>query len=161
MAIGFPFPVGTPRMLLDFLSHLVTENLNRIPPDPGLFEAEVSVERIAGAPVVVVSASVDPFRAAEWEERLQSAFDSLASAPPEGAFFELTRRRFRSGLLLDLAVPETLVRWIVREAALGSLPLPDPEIEVWRLTREGVAEAARAAGAPRILLYGPQGLTRP
>jgi hypothetical protein len=159
MAIAFPFPPGSPGFLLDFLAHLVIENLIRTPPDPGLFEADVSVERIRDAPVVVISASVDPFRAEEWEGRLRSAFDSLASAPPEGAFFELTRRRFRSRVLLDLAVPENLVRWIVREASLGRVPLADPEVELWRLEREGVAEAARAAGPPRSVLYGPQGLT--
>jgi len=158
IAIGFPFPQESPPLLLEFLAHLVGERLNRSPPDPGLFEADVTVERIRDAPVVLITASVDPFRADEWEDRLRSALDSIGSAPPEGAFFELTRRRFRSALVLELAAPENLVRWIAEEAALGRLPLPDPEGQMWQLERDSVSEAARAAGPPRTLLFGPQGL---
>jgi hypothetical protein len=161
IAQAFPFPPGTSPLLLDFLAHLAREDLNRSPPDPGLFESQVAVERVRGAPVIVVSASVDPFRASDWESRLAEAFDSIGAAPPTGAFFELTRRRFRSSLLLELAHPEHAVRWIARNAAIDIVPPPDPELEIWRLERDAVGEAARAAGPRRTLVYGPQGLGGP
>jgi hypothetical protein len=158
IAVAFPFPEGTSDFLLQFLSHLVRENVDRTPPDPGLYEVDVAVEQVRGTPVVVISASVDPFRAAEWEARLVGSLETLAQSPPEGSFFELTRRRFRSRLLLQLATPESLVRWIQLHQARGELPVPDPELAMWRLDRSAVAEAAAAAGPPRTLIYGPQGL---
>ncbi len=163
MTAAFPFRAGTPEVLLDFLAHLAFEHLNRTPPDPGLYESVVTVEQVRGAPVLVVSASVDPFRSSEWEDRLLGIFDQLADAPPVGAFFELTRRRFRSGLVMSLADPEGLVSWLALRLEPGPAPptLPDPELELWRLTPEGVAEAARGAGPPRLLVYGPQGLGGP
>lgn len=161
MAVAFPFPTGTPPLLLDFLAHLITEELNRTPPDPGLYGAQVWVERIRDAPVLVLSASVDPFEADLWEDRLDGALDRLGEAPPTGSFFELTRRRFRSNVFLELASPERMVQWMARQTALGHTPPSDPEVAMWQLEREAVAEAARAGGPPRVLVYGPQGLTNP
>ena len=158
MAMAFPFPEGSPPLLLDFLAHLVMENLNRTPPDPGLYEAWATVEQVRGAPVIVISASVDPFRSSEWESRLSGAFEVLGDSPPVGAFFELTRRRFRSRLIMEMAAPENVVVWTARRAELGWDRIEDPEHEIWRLTPESVADAARGAGPIRALLYGPQGL---
>lgn len=155
MAVSFPFPRGTPEFLLDFLGHLVLEGLNPSPPDPGLYGAEVSVLSLDGAPVLTVSAGVDPRIASRWEDRLTSALDSIAAEPPAGSFFELTRRRFRSELLLDRAVPENGVTWLVRRIAEDPGPVPDPAVDVWRLQRESVARAAATAGPPRTILYGP------
>ena len=160
MAMAFPFPEGSPPLMLDFLAHLVIENLNRSPPDPGLYESSVSVEQIRGAPVIVISASVDPFRSSEWETRLSGAFEVLGDSPPVGAFFELTRRRFRSRLIMEMAAPENVVIWTARRAELGWDRIGDPEQEIWLLTSEAVADAARGAGPLRTLLYGPQGLGR-
>jgi hypothetical protein len=158
IALAYPFPAGTPPMLLEFLGHLVMEDLNPTPPDPGLYETSVSVMRVGPAPVLVISASVDPRVTSTWETRLLAAMETLAESPPTGSFFELSRRRFRSALLLELAVPEARTRWLARQAALGGGEVADPELEVWRLDRDAVSEAARAAGSPRILLMGPESM---
>src|SRR5690606_18952645 len=161
IAQAFPFPAGTPPLLLQFLGHLASESLNRTPPDPGLFETETEVVVVGGAPGLRVSTSVDPFEAADWEGRRREAVVALGSAPPEGSFFDLTRRRLRSQVLLDLAAPESVVRWLAAEIAAGAEAPEDPEAQMWRLERDAVAEAARAAGPPRTLVFGPQGLTGP
>jgi hypothetical protein len=154
-----PFPVGTPPLLLDFLASLVLEALTPSPPDPGLYEAGVTALEIGGSPLLVVTASVDPRAGARWESRVSGAVGDLALAPPEGAFFELARRRFRSTVLLDLSIPENRSAWIARQVARGdSAELPDPVGDVWRISGPAVAALAANAGPARTLLFGPVGM---
>jgi hypothetical protein len=154
-----PFPVGTPPLLLDFLARLVLEALTPSPPDPGLYEAGVTTVEIGGSPVLVVTTSVDPRSGGRWETRVSEAVRDLALAPPEGAFFELARRRFRSTVLLDLSVPENRSAWIARQVARsGSAELPDPVGDVWRISGPAVAALASSAGPSRTLLFGPVGM---
>jgi hypothetical protein len=155
ISVAFPFPRGTPDLLLAFLGHLILEELTPTPPDPGLYEAGVEQLRLRDSPVVVVTASVDPRVAAEWEERLSRAFRELAEAPPAGAFFELARRRFRSELLLELALPERRARWLARRTATATDTSIDLTTGVWSLRRTEVGGAAAAAGPSRTILMGP------
>ncbi len=156
IAVAFPFPLGTSPVLLEFLAHLALEELTPSPPDPGLYEAEVSVEWVSRAPVLLVSASVDPRITTRWEDRLVGVMETLEVGAPTGAFFELTRRRFRSGLFLELSVPEARARWVTRQSVLEGGAVSSLEREVWSFDPEGVSEAAATAGPPRVLLFGPR-----
>ncbi len=156
ISVAFPFPPGTPTRLLDFLGHLLIEGLTPSPPDPGLFEAQVSQVVVRDAPVLVVTASVDPRATSRWEERLRGSLGQLAEEPPAGAFFELTRRRFRSSVLIESAIPENRSMWLAREVASEGDPAADLEALVWGLRRPAVSAAAAAAGPPRTILFGPQ-----
>ena len=156
ISVAFPFPQGTPELLLDFLGHLVIEDLTPSPPEPGLFDAQVSRIEIRGAPVLVVTATGDPRVTSRWEERLRGSVPELAVAPPEGMFFELARRRYRASLLLALAVPEDRARWLAQQVASGRDPSAKLDTAVWSLQRDGIAEVAGSAGSPRTILFGPR-----
>jgi len=158
MSVAYPFPAGTPSTLLHFLGHLVVEALSPTPPDPGLYEAATELLQVDGAPVLLISASVDPRITSSWESRLTRAIPELAGEPPVGAFFELSRRRFRSQLLLQLAPPERRTAWVAAELLRDPWGLIDLDLEVWRLDREAVSTVAGRAGSPRILLYGPESM---
>ena len=159
IAHAVPFPIGTEPLLLDFLAHLALEALTPSPPDPGLYEASVATMELGGSPVLVVTASVDPRAGTRWETRMTAVVRDLALAPPEGAFFELARRRFRSTVLLDLSVPENRAAWIARQLERGGTEeLPDPVRDVWRITGPGVSSLALSAGPARTLLFGPVGM---
>ena len=160
IAVAWPLPAGTPALLLDFLAHVVGEALNPSPPDPGLYRAEVQVERIGNSPVLLVNATVDPRVALRWEERIFQAMESVAQDPPQGAFFELTRRRYRASRLLEQAQPEARALWLTRaQVAEGEIPLLTHQM--WALTREGLQGLAQARGEPRTLLYGPARMMEP
>jgi hypothetical protein len=155
MAVAWPFPREAPRALLEFLARAIHEELLPSPPDPGLYGAEVAVETVSGTPVVMATATVDPRVTARWEERVLGVMSALADSPPTGAFFELLRRRFRNAVLLPLSDPERRSAWLARTLAReGSIP--DLHTQIWALSREGLAEAAAAAGPPRVLLMGPE-----
>jgi hypothetical protein len=160
IAVAWPLPAGTPAVLLDFLVHVVGEELNPSPPDPGLYRAEVRMERIGPSPVLLVNATVDPRVTLRWEDRILRALESVAQDPPRGAFFELTRRRYRASRLLEQALPEARALWLVRsQAEDGEVPLFTHSI--WGLTREGLQGLAQSRGEPRILLYGPARMMEP
>jgi hypothetical protein len=160
IAVAWPLPAGTPGVLLDFLVHIVAEGLNPSPPDPGLYRAEVRLDRLGPAPLLVVNATVDPRVTGRWEARILQALEIAAEDPPRGAFFELTRRRYRAERLLEQAHPEARARWLVRiRAAEGDVPRLTRQ--VWALTREGLQGVAGARGEPRILLYGPVRMMEP
>lgn len=160
IAVAWPLPAGTPAVLLDFLVHVVAEELNPTPPDPGLYRAEVRMERIGPSPVLLVNATVDPRVTLRWEERILRALESVAQDPPRGAFFELTRRRYRASRLLEQALPEARALWLVRaQAEEGEVPLFTHA--TWGLTREGLQGLGQSRGEPRILLFGPARMMEP
>ena len=160
IAVAWPLPAGTPAVLLDFLVHVVREELNPTPPDPGLYRAEVRMERMGPSPVLLVNATVDPRVTLRWEERILRALESVAQDPPRGAFFELTRRRYRASRLLEQALPEARALWLVRaQAEEGDVPLFTHAI--WGLTREGLQGLGQSRGEPRILLFGPARMMEP
>ena len=158
-AVAWPFPPGTPRTLLGFLALTLEESLVGSPPEPGLYGAETRVEILGDQPVLTLSVSADPRQAARWEERALQAMEGVVESPPEGSFFDLSRRRFRNQMLLDMAGPLERSRWLARTLAETG-DIPDPQAEIWRLTREGLSEAAAAAGPPRTLVLGPLDMVR-
>jgi hypothetical protein len=155
IAAAYPFPPGTSSVGLEFLGLLISEALNSSPPDPGLYEAGATIVQVRGAPVLVLSASVDPGVATRWEDRILGFLPTFAETPPEGALLDLSRRRFRSHLSFLLAAPETRVRWIVRQTALGTGSGGDLQGEIWRLDGPRLAQLAALAAPPRVLLMGP------
>jgi hypothetical protein len=154
IAVAWPFPAGSPRVLLDFLGRTLREAVVSDPPDPGFYAAEVEVYEVGGAPVLVFTATVDPRTALRWEARILASMERVAEAPPSGAFFDLGRRRYRNAVLLDLAVPELRAAWLVRQSAAHG-EAPDLQNQIWRISRDSLGGAAIGAGPPRILLFGP------
>jgi hypothetical protein len=155
IGIAWALPASTPWVLMDFMAHLIGESLNTTPPEPGLFRADVRIEMEGDRPTLVVLATVDPQATFRWEARILSAVAAMAEDPPQGAFFELARRRYRSARLMDQELPAQRAIWITeRGAREGSVP--SVRSEVWGLSREGLSALASARGEPRILLYGPR-----
>jgi hypothetical protein len=160
LSVAWPLPAGTPPLLLDFLSHVVEESLNPIPPDPGLYRAEARIERIGESPILIASVTLDPRIARRWEERVVDALAALAESAPEGAFFELSRRRYRARRLLEWVHPEAKATWLARTQAAHQ-EVSEFHSQIWALTREGLQDLARARGEPRVLLLGPARMMGP
>ncbi|TVP49111.1 MAG: hypothetical protein EA350_02450 [Gemmatimonadales bacterium] len=160
IGVAWPIPAGTPLVLRDFLSHVLSHALNPIPPDPGLYRADVRLEQTGGTSLLIVEATVDPRAAVEWESRILETVAGVAGAPTPGAFFDLARRRYRSARLLEAADPAARARWIAtRWAQEGRVP--QISSESWGLSREGLGALAGALGEPRILIYGPERMMSP
>ena len=161
VSVAFPFPAGTPDLRLDFLAHLIREELSPRPPSPGLFRSDVSKVMIEDAPVLVLTASVDPRITLAWEARLTGLMEQMATQLPEGAFFQLATRRFRTQTLLEHALPEKRVGWVARRRAAGLPPAPDLVAEIRSLDRSTVMRTAGAAGPPRVIVHGPRSMMEP
>jgi hypothetical protein len=160
IGVAWPVPQGTPMVLRDFLAHVLSDALNPTPPDPGLYRADVRIERVGGVSLLVVEATVDPQATLEWEARILETLDGVARAPTPGAFLELARRRYRSARLLETADPAARARWIAARAAEEGR-IPQVSQESWGLSREGLGALAGALGEPRILVFGPERMMTP
>lgn len=154
MAVAWPFPRDTPWTLLQFLAYALEGAVVPSPPGPGQYSTSVQIDRVDGLPVLVFQATVDPRVALRWEERILEGMPAMSQTPPTGSFFELGRRQFRTRLLMSMAAPEDRSRWLTRQVALDG-EVTDVQGAIWRLTEEGLAGAAAAAGPPRVLLVGP------
>ncbi|CAN5648982.1 hypothetical protein BH23GEM11_BH23GEM11_06520 [soil metagenome] len=160
IGMAWPIPGGTPLVLRDFLSHVLSDALNPTPPDPGLYRADVRLERLGGSSLLIVEATVDPQATLQWEARILETLAGVADAPTPGAFFELARRRYRTARLLEAADPAERARWIATRAAVeGRVPQVSPES--WGLSREGLGALAGSLGDPRILIFGPERMMTP
>ena len=155
VSAAVPFPPGTPDLHLRFLLQLAREALDPVPPEPGLFHADASTAAVDGVPLLVLTASVDPGITPAWEERLAGLVATMATGFPDGTFFQLARRRFRTRTLLELAVPERRVEWMARRRAAGLPPLPDLAGEIRDLDRNAVLRTAALAGPARVIVFGP------
>ena len=155
VSAAVPFPPGTPDLHLGFLVQLAREALDPVPPEPGLFHADASTAAVDGVPLLVLTASVDPGITPAWEERLAGLVATMATGFPDGTFFQLARRRFRTRTLLELAVPERRVEWMARRRAAGLPPLPDLAGEILDLDRNAVLRTAALAGPARVIVFGP------
>lgn len=154
MAVAWALPDDVSPTLLDFLAHTLHETVVPSPPDPGLYGAEVQVVRLEGRPIIVASVTADPRAAQRWQERVLGSMESLAQSPPQGSFFELTRRRFRNRTLLAIAGPGERSRVLARDLR-GAGEVEELGRRIWELTPEELAAAAGAASPPRILVMGP------
>lgn len=152
IGVFFPSPLDQRRTLLEFLAFQLQDELNSLPPDPGLYSATVHIEDTPRGPVLVAQAAVVPEASGRWEERILRAMERLGEN--DNALFRWRRRRFRSASLLREAEPEaTALRMaldLVREGRARSLPKEIPEIDAYELT-----DAVGSLANPRILLMGP------
>jgi len=154
IAVAWPVAPDVGRTSLEFLAHLLTEQLDPQPPDPDRYSLDVHIEDTPTGPVVMVEAAVCPEAADRWEARILSATDVLAGRVMDEDFLGWRRRRFRTARLLAESRPEAeavrIARDLVRDGAARLL-----SIEIWDLDATDLHQAARALGEPRILRLGP------
>jgi hypothetical protein len=154
IAVAWPVTPGVSRTSLEFLSHLLSEQLDPEPPDPDRFSLDVHIEDTPEGPVVLVEAAVFPEAADRWEGRILSAVESLARRTMDEDFIGWRRRRFRTARLLAESRPEAEAVRIARDLAREGAPRA-LSIEIWGLDATHLHRAARALGEPRILRLGP------
>lgn len=150
---AWPVPRRLSRVAVDFVAHRMERELNPSPPEPGVFSADVEIIEMPEGEVLVVSAAVQPRRAAAMESRILS-LPSQLSTPPGRTFFLWYRRQFRADRLVADAPPEAEARRRGREILARGSAL-DVAGDVWSLTPDGIAETAAALGQPRVLVFGP------
>jgi len=154
IAVAWPVDPELPRTSLEFLVHLLAEQLDPAPPDPDRYSVDVRLEETPGGPVVVVEAAIFPEAADRWEARILDQAALLAREAMDDDFFGWRRRRFRTARLLTESRPEAkaarIAHDIARSGAARDLPM-----EIWDLESADLLGAARALGEPRILRLGP------
>jgi len=154
IAVAWPVAPGVGRTSLEFLAHLLTEQLDPRPPDPDRYSLDVHIEATPEGPVVMVEAGVFPEAADRWEARILSAVDLLARSAMDEDFLGWRRRRFRTARLLAESRPEQeavrIARDLVRDGAPRAL-----SNAIWDLEATDLHQAAQALGEPRILRLGP------
>jgi hypothetical protein len=153
VTVAWPVPAGLPRVAVDFLAHRMERELNPSPPDPGVFSATVDVVQLPDGEALLARAAVEPRQADAMEQRILTLATTL-STPLDPSFFSWYRRQFRADRLMADAPPEVAARRRAREILARGAAL-EVGAAVWALTPEIVAEAARALGPPRILVFGP------
>ncbi len=154
IVFAYPAPGDMSWTMLELMAHILTERLTPSPPDPGLFSVEVGPRTVPDGTALVLQLTVDPRRTDRWEEQVRQLVSSLADEAETEEFFHQRRRRFRSALLHELAEPEAHARRMARELMVHGT-VSDPEEEIWTHSAEGVRDAARELGEPRVLLFGP------
>lgn len=154
ITVAFPVRPGTPGVVAELLAHDLDRRFSAVPRDPALFEASVRLERIADRDVLFVVVVVMPEDAPRWERRILEAVERLADSRPSEPAFRSALATFRSALALHFAYPEHLARRRAEAFLRPGWP-PDPLAELPALTPAALTEAARALGAPAILIYGP------
>jgi hypothetical protein len=154
LAVAYPAPSDLPRTHLEFVAHLLQEELDPVPPTPDRYGIDVRIEETPRGPVLVVEASVVPEAAATWESRILDTVERLATETLAEDFFRWRRRRFRAERLLDESAPEAeaarITADLVREGRVRDLG-----VEIWRLDGQALLNAVGSLGPPRILLLGP------
>lgn len=154
IAVAYPLAPDLSPAHAEFLRTVLAEELVSVPPDPGLFGAEIRIEEGKETPILLVSAAVVPEMASRWEATVKQVVASLAAAPAGPTSFVLQRRRFRSVALLNAAHPELrsedAARDLVRFGAVRELTA---EIEALRAS--DLSKAAAGLGPARVLVFGP------
>jgi hypothetical protein len=154
--IGAAFPArrDAPRTALEFVAGQLSEALNPVPRDPGLFGARVRVEEHPDGPVIVVEAAVLPEDQERWERRIAQTLEGLASRYRDPSFFSLHRRQFHNAMLLDQSAPEAEGRRIATDL-LRQGRIRDLTGEISGLTADHIVRTIETLGDPRILVFGP------
>lgn len=155
IGVAFPAPLGSPRTSLEMLAHVVREELNPTPPDPGVYSADVGVVETPIGPVLLVMAAVFPEVAERWEREMVAAVRTLAERPADPTNFQWQRRRFRTEILLQEALPEGRGRRLADDLHRTG-QLRDVTAEIWALDAESLSTLAAALGEPRIVVFGPE-----
>jgi len=147
VAVAYPLDPALPGAHREFLTRVLREALNPVPPDPGLFDGRAWIEESASGPLLILEATVFPADALRWEARILDAMEGAAAEPPLGAFYSFMARRQRTAHALREADPGALAHWLLRNGS-GAVDTQVP-------TRAELGQAAAGLGAPRILIYGP------
>lgn len=153
LSIAFPVPSDLPRIAVLYVADRMSQELNAVPPDPGLFNASVEVFELPEGEVILVHAAVLPESAAALESKILGLPGSLALAR-DPAFFRFHRGRFRATRLVREAAPEEASARMALELLTRGAIL-DFEDAVWTLDAGGAADAAASLGPPRTLVFGP------
>jgi predicted Zn-dependent peptidase len=155
ITIGYPVPPELQRTHLELVAHLLTEELDPVPPDPDRYDVAVRIDQTPRGSVLVIEATVFPEAADRWEERILAEVRRLAAAPIPDDFFRWRRRRFRTARLLEQAAPEAeaarMTADLLREGTVRNM-----DVSIWDLDAETLQAAAASLGEPRIFRYGPE-----
>ena len=154
--IAYPFSGATARRSMEFVAHLMREELVIDPPAPGLISRRVDVRELPGGPVLLVTIAAAWPTARAWEQRVTDVVNRLSADPPSPDLLNRRHRSFRSAKALELADPEQEGRRLLAEAEvtgeLGELLAP------WQVpSPEDIQRAVADLGEPRVLVYGPGG----
>ena len=151
---AYPFSGESPRRPMEFLAHLIAEQIVINPPAPGLISRRVEVRELPGGPVLQVTIAAQWPTVRAWEQRIVDTVERLSARNLPSDDLILHHRRFRSARTLELAEPEREGRRLLIEAQTdggpGELLAP-----LQGLSSEGVRRAAADLGEPRVLVYGP------
>jgi predicted Zn-dependent peptidase len=154
ISVAYPVAPGVARTPLEFVAHLLREQLHHDPPDPDLFEASVSIEEVPAGRALVVRATVTPEASERWEATILGTVRSLAERHTGADGFRWGRRRFRSERLTSEDAPEAVARRVasdlLRDGFARAL-----RAEIWALDPDALAEAVAGLGPPRIVVLGP------
>lgn len=154
VTVAWPVAPDTPRTALEFLAHLLQEELDPDPPDPDRFSVDVRLVDAPGGVVLMVEAAVFPEAADRWEARILGAKDALTRRRMDTDFLGWRRRRFRTARLLAEAAPEAEAARLAEDLSRNGR-IRDLSVEIWELDGARLLTAAEALGPPRILRLGP------
>ena len=151
---AYPFSGESPRRPMEFLAHLIGEQIVIDPPAPGLISRRVEVRELAEGPVLQVTLAAQWPTVRAWEQRIVDVVERLSAGNLPVNDVYLTHRRFRSARTLEFAEPEREGRRLLIEArtdgGVGELLTP-----LQGLSSEEIQRAAADLGEPRVLVYGP------
>jgi hypothetical protein len=155
LAVAYPLPAGHDRTTAEFLAHVLQEKLNPVPPDPGVYRAEVQVVDAPTGALLVIEAAVFPEVGDRWERQIATAVQETAGGDPyEDVYFPWQQRRFRSAAMQRDATPEGLSRRLASDLLRGGATR-DVDADIRTLTAEGLVTLATTLGQPRVLFFGP------
>lgn len=153
---AYPFDGTTSRRPMEFLAHVIGEQLGIDLPAPGLISRRVEVRELPGGPVVQVTIAAQWPTVRAWEQRIVDIVDHLSAGNLSPDDLNRQYRRFRSARALAMADPEREGRRLLIEAASDGGP-GELRAPMEGLSSEEVQRAAAGLGEPRVLVYGPGG----
>lgn len=153
---AYPFDGAAPRRPMEFLAHVIGEQLGIDRPAPGLISRRVEVRELPGGPVLQVTIAAQWPTVRAWEQRIVDILDQLSAGNLSPDDLSRQYRRFRSARALAMADPEREGRRLLLEAESDGGP-GEPVAPLEGLSSEEVQRAAADLGEPRVLVYGPGG----
>ena len=153
---AYPFAGATPRWPMEFLAHVIGEQLVISLPAPGLISRRVEVRELPGGPVLQVTIAARWPTVRAWEQRIVDIVDHLSAGNLSPNEVNRQYRRFRTARALALADPEREGRQLLINAESDG-GLREPLVPMKGLSSGEVQRAAADLGEPRVLVYGPGG----
>lgn len=153
---AYPFEGTTSRRPMEFLAHVIGEQLGINLPAPGLISRRVEVRELPAGPVLQVTIAAQWPTVRAWEQRIVDIVDHLSAGNLSPDDLNRQYRRFRSARALAMAAPEREGRRLLIEAESDGGP-GELRAPMEGLSSEEVHRAAAGLGEPRVLVYGPGG----